>query len=149
MPWHILFSENIFKVSNDNNYAYNRVQIGVKNVHYVFFFLSTILYFQWRHTWFRFLFSHKLPPWIPYRVYIVPLDFVGFFLYRYVVHVYMRISDAINVSAKKPHVSFIHEVHLYTCTKLVNVCYISGFSGELVRSPVAIDLKKSKNTHST
>lgn len=29
LPWHILFSENIFKVSNDNNYAYNRVQIGV------------------------------------------------------------------------------------------------------------------------
>lgn len=38
------------------------------------------------------------------------------------------------------HVSFIHEVHVYT--KLVNICYISEFSGELVRSPVAIDLKK-------
>lgn len=49
---------------------------------------------------------------------------------------------AINVSAEKKHVSFIHEVHLYT--KLVNVCYISGFSGELVRSPVAIDLKKGQ-----
>lgn len=43
---------------------------------------------------------------------------------------------------KKTHVSFIHEVHLHVYTKLVNVCYVSGFSGELVRSPVAIDLKK-------
>lgn len=57
---------------------------------------------------------------------------------------------AINVSAEKNmFTSFIHEVHLYTCTKLVNVCYVSGFSGELVRSLVAIDLKKGRNTHST
>lgn len=65
----------------------------------------------------------------------------GFFLYRYVV--------CNKCVCRKKHVSFKHEVHLYTCTMLVNVCYISGFSGELVRSPVAIDLKKSKNTHST
>lgn len=58
----------------------------------------------------------------------------GFFLYRYVV--------CNKCVCRKKHVSFKHEVHLYTCTKLVNVCYISGFSGELVRSPVAIDLKK-------
>lgn len=68
----------------------------------------------------------------PYRVYIVPLDFVVFFLYRYVV--------CNKCVCRKKHVSFIHEVHLYT--KLVNICYISEFSGELVRSPVAIDLKK-------
>lgn len=57
-----------------------------------------------------------------------------FFLYRYVV--------CNKCVCRKKHVSFIHEVHLYT--KLVNLCYISGFSGELVRSPVAIDLKKGQ-----
>lgn len=60
--------------------------------------------------------------------------FCGFFLYRYVV--------CNKCVCRKKYVSFIYEVYLYIYIKFVNVCYISGFSGELVWFFVVIDFKK-------
>lgn len=59
-----------------------------------------------------------------------------FFLYRYVV--------CNKCVCRKKHVSFIHEVHLYTCTKLVNVCYLANLAGSWFDPLLRLTLKEGQ-----